>query len=212
MEGEGSYIDKNISIKKYFYFFLFFLLKTIAIRLLLWYNVVKNKEGEQKNMKTYTISQCARLLAQNNIDQPKAKYSNNVILAMLSTFDDNATVCVEPTRKGFELNRGSLVENLVKMALLDTDNGFKTAQRKSDIGRNAKNATAYGLNKNLKYEVKFATTFAPATESKPKTKYVILVTATGCYLIETANHQGRYTNNSDLDGTRLDELSARLGF
>ena len=162
-------------------------------------------------MKTYTIAQCARLLAQNNIDQPKAKYSNNVILAMLSTFDDNATVCVEPTRKGFELNRGSLVENLVKMALLDTDNGFKTAQRKSDIGRNAKNATAYGLNKNLKYEVKFATTFAPATESKPKTKYVILVTATGCYLIETANHQGRYTNNSDLDGTRLDELSARLG-
>ena len=55
---------------------------------------------------------------------------------MLSTFDENATVCVEPTRKGFELNRGSLVENLVKMALLDTDNGFKTAQRKSDIGRN----------------------------------------------------------------------------
>ena len=162
-------------------------------------------------MKTYTIAQCARLLAQNNIDQPKAKYSNNVILAMLSTFDDNATVCVEPTRKGFELNRGSLVENLVKMALLDTDNGFKTAQRKSDIGRKAKNATTYGLSKNLKYEVKFATTFAPATESKPKTKYVILVTATGCYLIETANHQGRYTNNSDLDGTRLDELSARLG-
>ena len=162
-------------------------------------------------MTTYTIAQCARLLAQNNIDQPKAKYSNNVILSMLSTFDQNATVCVEPTRKGFELNRGSLVENLVKMALLDTDNGFKTAQRKSDIGRNAKNATAYGLNKNLKYEVKFATTFAPATESKPKTKYVILVTATGCYLIETANHQGRYTNNSDLDGTRLDELSERLG-
>ena len=163
-------------------------------------------------MNTYTIAQCTALLKENNTNQPKAKYSNNVILAMLSTFDENATVCVEPTRKGFELNRGSLVENLVKMALLDTCNGFKSSQRKSDIGRNAKNATAYGLDKSLKYEVKFATTFAPATESKPKTKYVILVTATGCHLIETANHKGRYTNNSDLEGVRLDELSARLGF
>ena len=82
-------------------------------------------------MKTYTIKECARLLAQNNIDQPKAKYSNNIILSMLDQFDENATVCVEPTKKGFELNRGSLVENLVKMVLLGTNNGFK--DRKSVV-------------------------------------------------------------------------------
>lgn len=162
-------------------------------------------------MKTYTIKDCARLLAQNNIDQPKAKYSNNVILSMLDQFDENATVSVEPTRKGFELNRGSLVENLVKMVLLGTDKGFKTKQRKSDVGKNSKNATVYGLDKRLCYEIKFATTFAPATESQPKTKYVILITADGAYLIESKNHEGRYTNNSIWEGERLDELSEALG-
>lgn len=162
-------------------------------------------------MKTYTIAQCTTLLTQNNQNQPKAKYSNNVILTMLNQFDENATVCVEPTRKGFELNRGSLVENLVKMILFGTDCGFKTKQRKSDIGKNSKNATAYGLDKNLCYEIKFATTFAPATESQPKTKYVILITADGAYLIESKNHKGRYTNNSIWEGTRLEELSEALG-
>lgn len=162
-------------------------------------------------MKTYTIAQCATLLEQNNQNQPKAKYSNNVILSMLAQFDENATVCVEPTRKGFELNRGSLVENLVKMVLLGTDCGFKTKQRKSDVGKNSKNATAYGLDKNLCYEIKFATTFAPATESQPKTKYVILITADGAFLIESKNHKGRYTNNSIWEGEKLEELSEALG-
>lgn len=162
-------------------------------------------------MNTFTIAQCKTLLEENNIKQPKAKYSNNVILAMLEQFDENATVEVEPTRGMFEINRGSLVENLVKMVLMNTTQAWKTQRNRSDIMRGSQGLKAFGLDKWLNYEIKFATTFAPATESKPKTKYVILITADGAYLIETKNHQGRFTNNSIWDGERLDDLSEALG-
>lgn len=162
-------------------------------------------------MNRFTVAQCKALLEENNVNQPKAKYSNNVILAMLEQFDDNATVEVEPTRGMFPINRGSLVENLVKMVLMNTTETWKTQRNRSDVMRGCQGLKEYGLQKQLNYEIKFATTFAPATESKPKTKFVILITADGAYLIESKNHAGRFTNNSIWDGERLDDLSEALG-
>lgn len=163
-------------------------------------------------MNTYTKNECINLLLDNNINQPKAKYSNNILLAMLDSTPDGTQFRIEPTRGGFELNRGSLCEAIVKAVLYGYECAGRTAQNKSDLHKGIKNANAYGLKSNYCYEVKFATTFAPATASEPKTKNTILITADGAYIIESKNHQGRYTNNSIWDGIRLDELSEALGF
>ena len=82
--------QKRYSCQAFFIkYFLIYFWKMLAFRLLFWYNTYRKNKGDEKNMKTYTIKECARLLAQNNIDQPKAKYSNNVILSMLDQFDEN---------------------------------------------------------------------------------------------------------------------------
>lgn len=163
-------------------------------------------------MNTYTKNECINLLLDNNINQPKAKYSNNVLLAMLECVPADTTFRVEPTRGGFELNRGSLCEAIIKAVLYGYDSVGKTSQNKSDLCKGIKNATAYGLKSNYCYEIKFATVFAPATLNATKTKSILLVTATGVYLVNKVEHCGRFTNNSDLDGERLDYLSEVLGF
>lgn len=163
-------------------------------------------------MNTYKKNECINLLTANNIDQPKAKYSNNILLNMLDCVADNTEFMIEPTRGGFELNRGSLCEAIVKAVLYGYASAGKTAQRKADLCKGIKNANSFGLDSRYCYEVKFATTFAPATASQPKTKNTILITADGAYMIESKNHKGRYTNNSIWDGERLDELSEALGF
>lgn len=162
-------------------------------------------------MNKYTVAQCKALLEQNNIDQPKARYSNNILLTMLDQVSDNATVEVEPTKGGFELNRGSLAENIVKMILLNTSEAWKTQRNRSDVKRGSANLKMFGLDKWLNYEVKFATSFANASSSEPKTKYVILVTPDGAYLVESKKHVGKWTTSSIWDGERLDDLSEALG-
>lgn len=162
-------------------------------------------------MKSYTKNECINLLLTNNAEQYKAKYSNNVLLAMLETLSDDKSFAVEPTRGGFELNRGSLCEAIVKSFLYGYECAGRTSQNKSDLRKGIKNASVYGLKSNYCYEIKFATSFAPATLNPTKTANILLVTTTGIYLIKSVDHCGRYTNNSDLDGERLDKLSEALG-
>ena len=161
-------------------------------------------------MNTYTINQVRDLLVKNNQEQPKAKYSNNIILTMLNQLSDNTTFEIEPTRGGFELNRGTLVEEIVKAVLGAAVN--KSYSGKADVElKNVEKAKFEIPTQAKKIEIKFATTFAPASATQPKTKYVILVVKEGAYLIETKDHKGRYTNNSFLDGERLETLSEMLG-
>ena len=153
------------------------------------------------------------LLEQNNIDQRKAKYSNNIILEMLENVSENAIFDVEQTRGSFPINRGSLVEEIVKSML--GGECVKASQRQSDLRATSKNMRkmfkANGLNPQLRYEIKFATSFAPASNNAPKTKYTILIVKEGAYLVENANHQERFTSNSWFDSPRLDNLSDLLG-
>lgn len=162
-------------------------------------------------MNIYTKQEVVDLLKQNNIDQPKAKYSNNVILQMLHAIDENAVFSVEPTRGQFALNRGTIVEEIVK-AVLGVAGG-KTQKGKADIDLSGVDKAKFEIpTRARKLEVKFATTFAPATASQPSTKYVILITADGAFLIEAENHEGRYTNTSCWDGEKMEALSEMLGF
>lgn len=162
-------------------------------------------------MKTYTRNEAIELLQQNNINQKKAKYSNDILIQMLQTLNEDTTFTVEPTRGKFAMNRGSLCESIVKCAL--GLQGVKSNQNKVDIDLKGIDNKKFGLPTFAKkLEVKFATTFAPASENLPTTKNVLLVCADGVYNIETQNHKGRYTNNSIFDGVRNDVLSNILGF
>lgn len=162
-------------------------------------------------MNYYTKNEVKALLEENNLSQPKAKYSNNVILSMLDKVNDNTIFEVEPTKKGFKLNRGTLVEEIVKSILGVKVN--KSYSGKADIDLKDVDNSKYGLPTYAKkIEVKFATTFAPASASNPNTKYVILITNEGAFLMNANEHEGRYTNYSAYDGTKLNKLSEMLGF
>lgn len=162
-------------------------------------------------MNTYSKTEIVAKLIENNLNQPKAKYSNNTILNMLNAVDDDTMFTLEPTRNGFAFNRGSLVEEIVKYILgIDTD---KSQRGSADIDLKGIDNKSFGLpSAAKKVEVKFATTFAPASASMPTTKYVILINNEGAFLIESANHKGRYTSYSWYEGTRLDIISKILGF
>lgn len=162
-------------------------------------------------MNKYSVEQVGDLLRKNNMEQPKAKYSNNIILNMLNYVDKSTIFEIEPTKSGFELNRGTLVEEIVKSVLGLAVN--KSYSGKADINLAYVNNKEFELPSQAKrIEIKFATTFAPASASQPKTKYVILIVKEGAYLVETKNNKGRFTNNSYLNGERLEKLSEMLGF
>jgi len=162
-------------------------------------------------MNKYSVDQVRELLQENNKTQPKAKYSNNIILNMLNCVAPSTIFEVEPTRNGFALNRGTLVEEIVKAVLGAYVN--KSYSGKADINLKGIDNNEFGIpSKAKKIEVKFATTFAPASEAQPSTKYVILIAKEGAYLIETKNNKGRFTNKSIENGERLEELSEKLGF
>lgn len=130
-------------------------------------------------MEKYTKQDLINLVEMNTQLQPKAKYSNAIILTMLKSLDDNFTATLEPARSakyGVMVNRGSLVECIVKYAVIR--NGEKTPGAGADL-----DTKHYMANLDLvdnvvsdNIEIKFSTSFAPATTIKSKKpKKVILV-------------------------------------
>lgn len=146
----------------------------------------------------------------NSKEQKNAVYSNSILVKMLES-SPLESVEIEPTRNGFIANRGSLCEALVKSAISDYVFGYRTLKN-SDVkrpsGSNRAKFRKIGLNPDLNYEVKFTTSFALASVSKIKTKYVILVVKEGAYLVESKDYQrANYPQ-----GKRLNLLSQKLGF
>ena len=158
---------------------------------------------------TFTKNELIALLEKNNSEQPKAKYSNNPLLKMLNK-SDIESISSEPTKNGFAVNRGVVAECLVKHKLRGWADAYKTTRNadiKSSKGDDRAVMREYGLNPNLNYEVKFTTSFALASDSKLKTKYVLLVMADGIYLVESK----KYERANYPQGERLEKLSQELG-
>lgn len=171
--------------------------------------------AKTNGMNKLTAIECINLLLVNNKEQRQARSSNNRLIAMLQTFDPDTLFIVEPTRGGFELNRGSLVEAMVKIAVMHYAYGTKTITGKSDLcDIPYASKRELGLPTSIRsIEVKYATPWAKASANKTNTKYVILVTNEGIALIETANHEGNRYCWQDLDeGERLTALENLLGF
>ena len=122
-------------------------------------------------LKTITKNQLIALVEENSRLQPKAKTSNNVILNLIDLIDNDFDIQVEPTRSNSMLNRGSIVECLIKL-IFD--------KRRKHVLKSAGGSDLYKGSKE--YEVKFSTTFAYASNNNTnKDIPIILVCESGVY-------------------------------
>lgn len=169
-------------------------------------------------MKTYSKQVLIDLLLINNTTQPKAKYSNNILLTMLSKVDNDFEATLEPTREGFAFNRGSLCECLIKYVI----NGKTTKAQatQSDLNTSKvdnKVLEYFNLPKSSNIEIKYSTSFSPATHKTSKARYTIIVSQNGIDLIESKNlietSAGKINinNQRQKDLTKLVNLESRLG-
>ena len=172
-------------------------------------------------MKKYNYFELVALLQQNNQQQPKAKYSNNAILRMLSKMPNTFVVELEPTKNGFALNRGSLVECIINAVITNNYNQTKHQAHQSDLNTLKLNDNALRLVNNVKssnIEIKFSTSFAPATHKTSKARYTIIVSEKSIIMLEsknivsTASGKINASNQRAKDCTELKELMDLLGY
>ena len=158
-------------------------------------------------MKQFSKNELVELLKQNNTTQPKAKYSNNILLSMLEKVDSNFIATLEPTRNGFAFNRGSLCECLIKYVI--TKETSKAQASESDLNTskvNAETLEKYELPKSTNIEVKYSTSFAPATHKTSKARYTIIVSNLGIHLIESKNLIETSSGKININNQRIKDL------
>lgn len=171
------------------------------------------------NYTTYSKKDLLMIIECNNQIQPKAKYSNKLLLNMLNNIPDRGEVSIESTRSNNGMiNRGSLCEMLVKMYILG-----KTSMTKSDCGEvdldtsalDEKRLKMFNLPRSKNIEIKFSTSFAYASPKSNKAHYTIVCNDTGAYLVESgklAKNKSNHIVAKQPNGVLLKNLSMVLGY
>lgn len=129
------------------------------------------------------------MLKENNTKQPKARYSNNVIIQMLENLSNDFVADIEPSRNGF-INRGSLVECIIKAVVYGVNETSKSNCKSADLDTTKLNAQQLALVNNVvskNIEIKFSTSFAPATHKTSKARKTIIVSETMIIMLDSKN-------------------------
>lgn len=172
-------------------------------------------------MKNYTKQDLLLMINFNNLVQPKAKYSNACIERMLECLPNDFTATLEETKSGAFVNRGSLVECIVKSVIYGVSNIEKSKQKDSDLNTlklDSKHLNLVNGIKSSNIEIKFTTSFAPATAKHNKAHKVILVCDYGIFMIDSKNivatKAGKINvnNQRSTDLTPLNDLMDLLGY
>lgn len=172
-------------------------------------------------MKRFEKNELMEMLKENTKRQPKAKYSNDVLLHMLENVDDNFSTYLEPTKGGDMVNRGSLAEVIIKAYLYEVDEVSKSLAYAVDLDSRNLSEEKLKLLRGLKssnIEIKFTTSFAPATYKKNKAHFTMIVCQEGIYLIRSSKiiwtKAGKLNANNQLPSAmiRLNKLSKCLGY
>lgn len=139
------------------------------------------------NVRSINLKQLKEMFEKDTQEKPKNKTCNNAILELIKLINDYSKIIkCEIAKGGVVLNRGSVVECLVKLYLT-----------------NQKTTTKYKANKNdikldgVGYEIKYTNSVAYASLSaKQKNEYdnkqykpLILVDSFGVYLSNTQYYQ-----------------------
>lgn len=170
------------------------------------------------SMRKIAKRELVNMLLANNNAQPKAKYSNNILLAMLDKMPSDFVATLEPTREGFAINRGSLAECLVKYAITGECEKSQASIADLDTSKTSQAVLdKYGLPRSTNIEIKYSTSFAPATHKTSKARYTIIVSQLGIHLIESRNLVSTSAGKININNQRakdlveLKALESRLG-
>lgn len=161
---------------------------------------------------------------QMNNSVAKNAPTNNAIIKMLQATELKSLV-VEPAKSGAVLNRGSVVECVVRYALIEYILGEAPKTMKKSTSNEDFNTKGFdiemledlGLQANTNYEIKLLSSIARASYEDKKEMPIIMVDlrakSKGVYLVEPKDLV-LYNPKSISDytkGTRLDLVSELLG-
>ena len=141
----------------------------------------------EKNVKSINLKQLKEMFEKDTQDKPKNKICNNPILELIKLINDYSKIIkCELAKGGIVLNRGSVVECLVKLLLTNQKTTQKYKANKNDIKLDS-----------IGYEIKYTNSVAYASLSaKQKKDYesqnykpLILVDSFGVYLSNTKYYQ-----------------------
>lgn len=140
-----------------------------------------------ENVRSINLQQLKEMFERDNVNKPKNKICNNPILELIKLINDYSKIIkCEFAKGGIVLNRGSVVECLVKLLLTNQKTTSKYKANKNDIRLD-----------NIGYEIKYTNSVAYASLSaKQKNEYenkhykpLILVDSFGVYLSNTQYYQ-----------------------
>ena len=137
----------------------------------------------ERNVKTINLKQLKEMFEKDNVSKPKNKTCNRAILELIKLISDYSKIIkCEVAKGGIVLNRGSVVECLVKLFLTNQKTTQKYKANKNDIKLDG-----------IGYEIKYTNSVAYASLSiKQRKDYdnkdfkpLILVDNFGVYLSST---------------------------
>jgi uncharacterized Zn ribbon protein len=140
-----------------------------------------------ENVKVMRLNEVKEMFVKDMQVKPKNKTCNVAILELIDLINDNSkTIKCEIAKGGDVLNRGSVVECLIKLYLTNQKTTSKYKANKNDINLNG-----------VGYEIKYTNSVAYASLSKKqKTEYdnkqykpLIMVDSYGVYLSNTQYYQ-----------------------
>lgn len=140
-----------------------------------------------ENVRSINLKELKEMFEKDTQNKPKNKICNNAILELIKLINDCSKIIkCEVAKGGIVLNRGSVVECLVKLLLTNQKTTSKYKANKNDIRLD-----------NVGYEIKYTNSVAYASLSaKQRKDYdnkdfkpLILVDSFGVYLSNTQYYQ-----------------------
>lgn len=128
-------------------------------------------------LETLTLNNVREMFESDNKKRPSNKTSNSAILTLIDIINDNSKrITCERTKGGTILNRGSVVECLIKIIMKDQQSAKKYGAKRSDM-----------IVNGVHYEIKYSSSKGYASYSKPITDKLIFVNQYGVYLTDGSN-------------------------
>ncbi len=131
-----------------------------------------------QSVSTLTLKRVREMFEKDNITRKNNKSANMPIIKLIDLLDDdNKKITCEIAKGGSILNRGSVIECLVKLYFNDKKSASKYGAGRVDMIKNG-----------VKYEIKYSSSKGYATYN-PKQNYdnLIFVNQTGIYLANKNN-------------------------